>query len=159
MEPKPLLLRRLPHVSLLAFPWAGVFGRIRAQSPDLAYLVGDLPGDQIRSKTVHRTVACGVNDEIGRQLGPVAQSDGMFRELFDVDAAFQLDATVGYQFRGTDVDVVSGSAPQVFHEQTRVIVTIIEQEACLLETFVEISIAFPDRVVNWNLELVQNLVG
>src|SRR5277367_1544475 len=125
MEPKPLLLRRLPHVSLLAFPWAGVFGRIRAQSPDLAYLVGDLPGDQIRSKTVHRTVACGVNDEIGRQLGPVAQSDGMFRELFDVDAALQLDATVGYQFRGTDVDVVSGSAPQVFHEQTRVIVTII----------------------------------
>jgi hypothetical protein len=30
MEPKPLLLRRLPHISLFAFPWAGVFGRIRA---------------------------------------------------------------------------------------------------------------------------------
>src|SRR6266850_5848480 len=43
VEPKPLLLRRLPHVALLAFPWARVFGRIRAQSPDLAYLVGNLP--------------------------------------------------------------------------------------------------------------------
>src|ERR1700676_3559976 len=30
MEPKPLLLCRFPHISLLAFPWAGVFGRIRA---------------------------------------------------------------------------------------------------------------------------------
>src|ERR1700730_18119854 len=30
MEPKRLLLCRLPHVSLLAFPRARVFGRIRA---------------------------------------------------------------------------------------------------------------------------------
>ena len=42
VEPKPLLLGRLPHVALLAFPRAGVLGRVRAQSPDLADLVGDL---------------------------------------------------------------------------------------------------------------------
>src|SRR6266550_7043680 len=90
MEPKPLLLRRLPHISLFAFPWAWVFGRIRAQSPDLAYLVGDFPGDQVRGEAVHRTVAGGVNDEICRQLGPVGQDDGMFRELFDIDPALQI---------------------------------------------------------------------
>src|SRR5580693_6739957 len=118
MEPKRLLLRRLPHVSLLAFPRAWVFGRIRAQSPDLAHLVGDLPGDQVRGPAVHRTVAGGVNDEIGRQLGPVAQDNRMFRELFDIDAALQLDAAIGYQFRSTDVDVVSGPAPEILHEQT-----------------------------------------
>src|ERR1700682_981017 len=158
MEPKRLLLCRLPHISLLASPWARVFGRIRAQSPDLAYLVRNLPGDQVRSPAVHRTVAGGVNDEIGRQFGSVTQDDGMFRELFDVDAALQLDAAISNQFRSTNIDVVSRPASQVFHEQTRVVVTIIEQEACLLETFVEIGIALPDRVVNWDLELVQNLV-
>src|SRR3984957_6350863 len=158
MEPERLLLCRLPHVSLLAFPRARVFGRIRAQSPDLAYLVGDLPGNQVRGPAVHRTVARGVNEEIGRQLGPVAQDDGMFREFFDIDAALQLDAAIGYQFRSTDVDVVSGSTPQVFHEQTGIVVTIIEQEDWLLETFEVIGIAFPDRVINRALELVQNPV-
>src|ERR1700692_3365045 len=104
MEPKRLLLCRLPHISLLAFPWARVFGRIRAQSPDLAYFVSHLPGDQVRSPTVHRTVAGGVNDEIGRQLGPVAQDDGMFREVFDIDAALQLDAAVSNQLRSHNSD-------------------------------------------------------
>src|SRR6202051_5347194 len=99
MEPKRLLLRRLPHVSLLAFPRARVFGRIRAQSPDLADLVSDLPGDQVRGPAVHRTVAGGINNEIGRQLSPVAQNDGMLRELFDIDAALQFDAAVGNQLR------------------------------------------------------------
>src|SRR5438445_8049478 len=155
MEPKPLLLRRLPHISLFAFPWAWVFGRIRAQSPDLAYLVGNFPGDKVCGEAVHRTVAGGVNDEICRQLSPVGQDDGVFRELFDIDAALQLDAAIGYQFRSTDVDVVSGSTPQVFHEQTGIVVTIIEQETCLLEAFVVIGIAFPDRVINRDLELVQ----
>src|SRR3984893_18825183 len=110
MEPKPFLLRRLPHVSLLAFPWARVFGRVRAQSPDLAYLVGDFLRDQVRGPAVHRTVARGVNDEIGRQLGPVAQDDGMFREVLDIDAALQFDASIGDQFRSTNIDVVSGPA-------------------------------------------------
>src|ERR1700738_4877511 len=110
MEPKRFLLCRLPHVSLLAFPWARVFGRVRAQSPDLAYLVSDLPGDQVRGPAVHRTVAGGVNDEIGWQLGPVAQDDGMLREFFDIDAALQFDASIGDQFRSNNIDVVSGPA-------------------------------------------------
>src|SRR6266852_6661990 len=114
MEPKRLLLCRLPHISLLTFPWTRVFGRIRAQSPDLAYLVSDLPGNQVRGPAVHRTVAGGVNDEIGRQLGPVAQDDGMFREFFDIHAALQFDAAIGNQFGSTNIDVVSGPAPQVF---------------------------------------------
>src|ERR1700674_3020415 len=121
MEPKPLLLRRLPHISLFAFPWTWIFGVIRAQSPDLAYLVGDFPGDQVRGKAVHRTVAGGVNDEIGRQLGPVAQDDSMFRESFDIDAALQFDAAVSNQLRSTNIDVVSRSTPEIFHEQTGVV--------------------------------------
>src|ERR1700682_723955 len=158
MEPKRLLLCRLLYISLLAFPWARVFGRVRAQFPYLAYLVSHLPGNQVRGPAVHRTVAGGVNDEIGRQLGPVAQDDGMFCEFFDIDAALQLDAAIGYQFRSADIDVVSRPAPEILHEQTRVVVAIVEQEARLLEAFVEIGIAFPDRVVNRDLELVQNLV-
>jgi hypothetical protein len=39
MEPERVLLCRLPHVPLLALPWARVFGRIRAEPPDFAYLV------------------------------------------------------------------------------------------------------------------------
>jgi len=71
----------------------------------------NLPGDQIRGPAVHRTVvAGGVNHKIGRQFGPVAQDDGMFRELFDVDAALQLDAAIGDQLRSTNIDVVSGPA-------------------------------------------------
>src|SRR5215207_3476820 len=111
MEPKRLLLCRLPHVPLLAFPWARIFGRIRAESPDLAYLVSDLPGDKVRGPAVHRTVAGSVNDEIGRQLSPVAQDYGIFREFFDIDAALQSDAAIGNQFRSTNIDVVSGPAP------------------------------------------------
>src|SRR3981081_3157765 len=53
MEPKPLLLWGLPHISLLTFPGARVFGRIRAQSPDLAHLVSDFLRDQIRGPAVH----------------------------------------------------------------------------------------------------------
>src|SRR4029077_10339902 len=87
MEPKPFLLRRLPHISLFAFPWAWVLGRIRAQSPDLAYLVSNFPGDQVRGEAVHRTIAGSVNDKICRQLGPVGQDNGMFCELLDIDAA------------------------------------------------------------------------
>src|ERR1700682_6779069 len=118
MEPKPLLLRRLPHISLFAFPWAWVFGRVRAQSPYLAYLVGNFHGDQVRGEALHRTVAGGVNDEIGRQLSPVAQDDGMFREFFDIDAALQFDAAIGNQFRSTNIDIVFGSSSQVFHKQS-----------------------------------------
>src|SRR3982074_3393838 len=110
MEPKRLLLCRLPHISLLGFPWARVFARIPLQSPDPPYLASHLRGDQGSMRTVHRTVAGGVNDEIGRQLGPVAQDDGMFREVFDIDAALQFDASIGDQFRSTNIDVVSGPA-------------------------------------------------
>src|SRR5215207_2512569 len=90
MEPKRLLLCRLPHVPLLAFPWARIFGRIRAESPDLAYLVSDLPGDKVRGPAVHRTVAGSVNDEIGRQLSPVAQDYGIFREFLTSTPLFNL---------------------------------------------------------------------
>src|ERR1700682_2281696 len=101
MEPEPALLCRLPHVALLALPGARVFGRVRVQSPDLAYLVGDFLRDQVSGPAVHRTVAGGVNHEIGRQFGSVAQDDGMLGESFDVDAAFQFDAAIGYQLRST----------------------------------------------------------
>src|SRR6202790_1906715 len=92
------------------------------------------------------------------EMGPIAQDDEMIRESFYIDAALQFDAAIGNQFRSTNIDIISGPAPQVFHEQTRVVVTIIEQEACLLETFVVIGLAFPDRVVDRDLEFVQNLV-
>src|SRR3982074_959357 len=117
MEPKGLLLCRLPHVPLLAFPWARVFGRSRAYSPALANLVSDVPRDQVRGPAIHRTVASSINNEIGRQLSPVAQNDGMLRELFDIDAALQFDAAVGNQLRSTNIDVISRPAPQIFHEQ------------------------------------------
>ena len=56
----------------------------------------------------------------------------MFGQAFDVDAALQLDAAIGNQFGSPDIDVVSGPAPQVLHEQTEM--SRRDQEACLLET-------------------------
>src|SRR5260370_24773012 len=111
MEPKPLLLRRLPHVSLLAFPWARIFGGIRAQSPDLANLLGDFLRDQVRAPAVHRTVTGGVDHEIGRQLAAVRQDHGMLREPFDVYAALQFDSAIGHHFRSTDAARISEPAP------------------------------------------------
>jgi hypothetical protein len=82
----------------------------------------------------------------------------MFRESFHIHAALQFDAAVSNQLRSTNIDVVSRPAPEILHEQNRVDVAIVEQESRLLEASVEIGIAFPDRVVNWDVELVQNLV-
>src|SRR5215475_3326055 len=118
MEPKRLLLGRLPHVSLLTFPWTRVFGRIRAQSPNLAYLVGHFPGNQVRCPAVHRTVAGGVDDKVGGQFGAVVQDDGVLSELFDIDTALQFDTPISNQLRRTDIDVVSRSAAQILHEET-----------------------------------------
>src|SRR5258708_3067690 len=117
MEPKRLLLGRLPHVSLLAFPRSWIFGRIRAEAPDLANLVGDLLGNKVRFPAVHRAVAGGVDDKVGWQVGPIAQDDGMLRELCDIDTAFQFDASVGDQLRSANIDVVSRPTSQILHEQ------------------------------------------
>jgi len=156
MEPKRLLLCRLPHVSLLAFHGPGLWS-YSSLVPDLAYLVSNHPGDQVRSPAVHRTVAGGVNDEIGRQFGPVTQDDGMFRELFDVDAALQLDAAISNQFRSTNIDVVSRPASQVFMNRPESSSrnragNLPSRDDCRNRHRV------PDRVVNRDLELVQNLV-
>src|SRR3954451_17588299 len=118
MKPKRLLLGRLPHISLLTFPWARVFSRVRAQSPNLAYLVSSSLGNQICCPAVHRTITGSVNDKISRQLGAFAQDDGILRELFDIDTDLQLDAAIGNELRSTDIDVVSRSTSQILHEQT-----------------------------------------
>src|SRR5229473_1148836 len=54
VEPQAFLLRRLPHVALFTFPWAGVLCRIRAETPDLADLVGHFLTDEISDPAVHR---------------------------------------------------------------------------------------------------------
>src|ERR1700749_2546497 len=46
VEPQAVLLGRLPHVALFALPWAGVLGRVRAEPPNLADLVGRVPADE-----------------------------------------------------------------------------------------------------------------
>src|SRR3954454_13217228 len=64
VEPQRVLVRRLPHVALLALPRARVLLGVRAQAPDLADPVGDLLGDQLGRPAVHRLVAGGVDDDV-----------------------------------------------------------------------------------------------
>src|SRR3954447_22467931 len=93
VEPQRLLAGRLPHVALLALPRARVLLGVRAQSPYLADLVGDLLGDQIGGVAVHRGVAGRVDDEVGGQLGAVLHHHRVLGEVVDL-AVDQLDRAV-----------------------------------------------------------------
>src|SRR4051794_12959548 len=53
VEPQGLLLRRLPHVALLALPGTRVLPSTRPMPPDLPDFVRDLLGDQIGGPAVH----------------------------------------------------------------------------------------------------------
>src|SRR6476620_536630 len=64
VKPQRLLLRRLPHVALLALPWTWVLGGFGTETPHLADLVGNLLGDKVGRPAVHRTVSGGIDDDI-----------------------------------------------------------------------------------------------
>ena len=71
MEPEGFLPGRFPHVSELALPGSGIFRRVRAEAPDLADLVRDFLVDELRRPSVHRAVAGGEHDQIGRKPGAI----------------------------------------------------------------------------------------
>src|SRR6266702_3293433 len=127
VEPQAFLLRRLPHVALFAFPWAGVLGRVRAEPPDLADLVGRVPADEVGHKAVHRAVAGRMDDYIGGQFLAIVDPDAVRRDFLDLTCG-QLDLAVDDEVRGADIDVIAGAAPQIFHEQPGIIVAEIEPE-------------------------------
>src|SRR5580692_6457445 len=108
MEPQAFLLRRLPHVALLDFPRAGVLGGVRAESPDLADLVGHFPADEVSNKAVHRTVAGGVDNDIGGQFLAILEPDAARRDFLDLTGD-QLDLAIDDELRGANVDVVAGA--------------------------------------------------
>ena len=132
VEPQVGLLGGLPHVAQLSFPGAGVLGGARPQAPALAHLVGHGLRHDPGHPLVHRAVAGGVHQHIGRQLGAVAQHHRARFDLLDV-AAGQLDTAIGHQLAGAHVDVVARATAQVFHEQARAVVTEVELEAGLLQ--------------------------
>src|SRR5215813_13633903 len=107
VEPEAFLLRRLPHVALFAFPWAGVLGRVGAEPPDLSDLVGHFPADKVSDKAVHRAVAGGVDNYIGGQFLAVVELDAVRRDFLD-RAGHQLDLTFYDELRGADIDVIAG---------------------------------------------------
>src|SRR5271168_4718842 len=109
VEPEAFLLRRLPHVALFAFPWAGVHGSIRAEPPDLADLVGHFPADEIGDKAIHRAVAGGVDDHISWQFLAIVEPDAVGRDFLDL-ACNQLNLAVDDELRGADVDVIARAA-------------------------------------------------
>src|SRR5713101_1437755 len=82
----------------------------------------------------------------------------MLLDQLDGDAALQLDPAVGDQFRGPDIDVVSRTAAEVFHKQPRAVLAEIEKETRLLESRIEVSVAFGHLLVNWNMESGHDLV-
>src|SRR5262245_48103203 len=110
MEPEPLLLRRAPHVPELALPRPRILGGSGAEPPALADLVGHLGADELRRPFGHRAVASGVDDELGGQFAAVAQQHRSGGDALEADAAFELDAAVGDQFAGADVDVIARAA-------------------------------------------------
>src|SRR4051812_27574817 len=121
VEPQVLLLGRLPHVALLALPRAGILRGVATESPHLADLVGDVLADEVGGPAVHRAVPGGVDDDVGRQLGAVGQYYRVLGEPVDL-AVRQLDAAVGHQVAGADVDVVAGAPAQFLHEEAGIAV-------------------------------------
>ncbi|MCY1220757.1 hypothetical protein D9M72_327850 [compost metagenome] len=159
VEPQLGHLRRLPHVAQLALPRTRVLRRVGAQAPALADLVGDLGRDQVGQPAVHRAVARGVHQQVGRQLGAVGERDRVCVHALDVHAALEVDAAVGHQLRGAHVDVVARAAPQVLHEQARAVHAEVEQEAGLLQPRVQVGVALLHLLVHRDVEGVHDLVG
>ena len=64
--------------------------------------------DEVRCPAIHRPVAGGVDDDVGREFLAVRQQDAGFGEAHRVYTGFELDIAVGHQFGGTYIDVVAG---------------------------------------------------
>src|SRR6266403_4023768 len=158
MEPQRYLVRRFPHIAQLALPRPGVLARIRAETPALADLVGHLLADELRGPAVHRTVAGGEDDQVGRQFAAIAEDNRVFLDAFDADPALELDLAVGHEVARADVDVVARAATQVLEKQTRPVVAEVEHEARLLEPRIEAGVALLHLLVNRNLQRRQPLV-
>ena len=159
VEPQVLLGRRLPHVAQLAFPGAGILGGAGTQAPALADLVRDLGRDQLGGPLVHRTIAGGIDDQVGLQFGAVVQHDGILGHALDLDTGLERDAAVGDQLRGADVDVVARAAPQIHRTDAGIVLAEGELEARLLEPRVEIRILVPDALDHRLHHLRKSAVG
>ena len=116
VEPERILLGRLPHVALLPHPGSGVLSGVRAESPALADLVGDLLRYEARRPAIHRPVTGGQHDEIGIKFAAVGKHHGGRPDLSDADAASQLHTAVNDEIARAYVDVVARATAQVFHE-------------------------------------------
>src|SRR5699024_11629652 len=99
------------HIALLALPRARVLGRVRSQTPALADPVRRLLVDEVGDPTVHRPVAGGVDDEVGRQLGPVVEHHGVLAQTVDLSLG-ELDLPISDELGWADVDAVAGAAAQ-----------------------------------------------
>src|SRR3546814_1793286 len=88
---RSVLLGGFPHVPELALPGARILAGVGAEAPALADLVRHLGRDQPRRPAVHRAVAGGVDDEVGRQLAAVGEQHRVRLDALDGDAALQLD--------------------------------------------------------------------
>ena len=62
--------------------------------------------------------------------------------------ALQLDAAVGDQLAGADVDVVARAAAHVLGVDARAVLAEVEQEADLVEPLVEVLVALADLLVD-----------
>ena len=157
MEPQPVLLGRFPHVALFTHPRTRVLGCIGPKAPALAHLVGHILADQIRRPAVHRPIARGIDDHIGRQMRAILQHHTIRHQLGHI-AMGELDLAVDDQLAGAHVDVIARSAPQVLHEQARSIGPPIQPEPSLFQPRVEICIHLLDLVIDRDLEFMQDLV-
>ena len=158
VHPQVRHLRRLPHVALLALPRTGVLGGVGAEAPALAEPVGGLGVDEVGDPAVHRVVAGGEHDHVGRQLGAVVEHDGVLGQVRHL-AVHELHVAVGHQLGGAHVDVVARAAAQVLHEQPRLVGAEVQPEAGLLEPVVEVLVPLLHLVVERDLEGVQDPVG
>ena len=108
---------------------------------------------------VHRAIARGIHQDIGRQLGAIGECDRLGVDAFDVVVAFELDAAIGHQLAGTHIDVVARASAQVLHEQARIVVTKVEHEARLFKPTIQTGFALFHFCVNRNVEAVHDFVG
>ena len=104
MEPQRILLGRFPHVAQFAFPRARVFGGIRAKPPTLANLICHFLRDKPRRPAIHRAIAGGEHNQIGRQLRAIGQNQRIFGEVICL-ARRQFDLAIRDQLGRANVNV------------------------------------------------------
>mmetsp|Transcript_91003 Transcript_91003/g.253331 ORF Transcript_91003/g.253331 Transcript_91003/m.253331 type:complete len:354 (-) Transcript_91003:1083-2144(-) len=158
LHPEALLCGRLPHVSELALPRAGVTPRVGAQTPHPPKLAGDILADELLHDVSKGQVSCGQHDDVGLDVAAIPQHDAARREASQI-AVREPHLAAHDQLGGTCVKVVAIAASQELHDIRRVVLAKVEAEANSLQPPVVLGVLLADLPAPLLLQLRDDLEG